>query len=169
MNHLSKEQIHELTLNYHTVSDFKKQEYKLYRRAVNKGWWAEVSKHLARREKPVFTIDDIMKISLQYDKLYDFIKNQHRYYQYARRKGWQTEVTKHMIQNRKWFGTVQEMNELTEVAKNYNTRDCFQRNHPNLYYAANKFGWLNIVCSHMSYQPEKNPYKKRNENTRHIL
>lgn len=157
MTNLSKEQIHELTLNYHTVVDFKKQEYKLYRRAVNKGWWNEISKHLARRVNPTFTIDDILKISLQYDKLYDFIKNQHRYYQYARRKGWFEEVTKHMIQNRKWYGTTEELQEITNIAKQYTTRDSFQRNHPNLYYAANKFGWLNLVCSHTPYHPEKKP------------
>lgn len=155
MKPLSKKDIYELTLKCQSITEFRKEYFRPYRRAIERGWWKDVSSHLSRKINEKRTINDVMKVALQYDKLCDFIKHQSKYYIYASRKGWLPEVTKHMIKNKRW--NLADFELVYNEAKKYKFRNDFQLNAPDYHYAARKFGWIDKVCEHMEYHYQKKP------------
>ena len=90
------------------------------------------------------------QIALQYSDKTDFRNCNLHFYSYICRRGWIDELCEHMTQRKKKNGYWTK-DKCKEEAKKYSNRTEFHTKSQAAYGAAFKKGWLDEICSHMSY------------------
>lgn len=102
------------------------------------------------------------QIALQYSDKTEFRNHNPHFYGYMCRRGWIDELCEHMTQRKKRNGYWTK-ERCKEEAIKYSRRTDFQKYDKPAYSAAFKKGWLDDICSHMSYL-EFEPSKWTKEN-----
>ena len=102
------------------------------------------------------------QIALQYSDKTEFRMNNSHFYYYICSRGWIEELCGHMTQCKKRNGYWTK-ERCKEKANKYSRRTDFQKFDKAAYSAAFKKGWLDDICSHMSYM-EFVPSKWTKEN-----
>lgn len=97
-----------------------------------------------------FTKEFCRKIALQYIDKTEFRNSNPHFYGYMCRRGWIDELCEHMTQRKKKNGYWTK-ERCWEKAKKYSRRTDFQKYDTAAYSKAFKKGWLDDICSHMSY------------------
>lgn len=90
------------------------------------------------------------QIASQYSDKTEFRNSNPHFYGYMCRRGWIDELCEHMTQRKKKNGYWTK-ERCKEEAKKYSNRTDFQNGNKSAYGAAFKRGWLDDICSHMSY------------------
>ena len=90
------------------------------------------------------------QIALQYSNKTEFRKSNPYFYGYMCSRGWIDELCEHMTQRKKKNGYWTK-ERCREMAKKYSRRTDFQKYDKAAYSKAFKSGWLDDICSHMSY------------------
>ena len=154
---LTKEQIQEITHNYTSKQDFKAKEPKIYNYIRNKGWLTELISHMQNAPRVNRSKQDCLNVAKNYTEYMDFLRMEPKYFTYAKRKGWLKDITSHM--NRKNLWTEERYEEVKQEALKYPNRHQFLKGSPKHYYAADRYGWMNDITSHMTYQTKTKKYE----------
>jgi hypothetical protein len=141
------EKITETALQFETRSTFRKSHPSAYERARRKTWLDRVCAHMVK--KIVITLDSAKVEADKYSTRSAFAKGSPGIYEKARQENWLDEVCNDMASKGRLHGYWNFEN-VHKEAKKYTFRSEFLRNARGAYNSANKQGWLNQVCSHMS-------------------
>ena len=90
------------------------------------------------------------EITSQYDDKKIFQNSNPTFYRYLIKRGWLDELCSHMINQKKKNGYWTK-ERCKEAAEKYKKRIDFQKGNRAAYSAAFKNGWLDEICTHMSY------------------
>lgn len=144
-----KENVQKEALKYKTKTEFGRTNGAggAYLSARRNDWLDEVCSHMKQKRKPngYYT----------YDKCKEIISNMvylselqgHSISKVMRKNGWWDELTKPLIVKRKTNWT---KDDVYKIAKKYNHKVDFINNDGAAYLIANRRGWLDEVCSHMT-------------------
>ena len=102
------------------------------------------------------------EIALLYNDKTLFRETNKYFYNYISKRGWIEELCSHMIQHKMKNGYWTK-ERCAEEASKYKKRIDFQKKCPSAYSSAFKNGWLDEICSHMSYNEYK-PIKWTKDN-----
>ena len=97
-----------------------------------------------------YTKEFCRQIALQYSDKTDFRTSNPHFYNYICSRGWIDELCKHMTQRKKRNGFWTK-ERCKEEAKKFCNRTEFHKKSSSAYDSAFKNGWLDEICSHMSY------------------
>ncbi len=97
-----------------------------------------------------YTKKQCIALVLQYDNKKTFRENCPQMYNYISKRGWIDEICAHMLQIKKKNGYWTK-ERCAQEAKKYSKRLEFRRKSPAAFGRAFKNGWLEDICSHMSY------------------
>ena len=89
--------------------------------------------------------------ALKYTTRNDFLKNSASAYRTAQREGWLEEVCEGLLYVQKPAGYWTK-SRCHSLSKKFQHRNDFYKNEPSAYRAAQRNGWLDDICSHMTYQ-----------------
>ena len=109
-----------------------------------------------------YTKRQCREIALLYNDKTVFRENNTYFYNYISKRGWIEELCAHMVQHKMKNGYWTK-ERCAEEASKYKKRKDFQENCPSAHSSAFKNGWLDEICSHMSYN-EYEPIKWTKEN-----
>ena len=142
---LTKEQIHEIALQYTLKQEFRTKHYSLFSRARYHKWWDEISSHMKRTPRTkTRTLVECQLVAKKYNKLIYFIKSEDvKYYIYAKRRNWLDEITQHMVKNFKW--TPDRKDEVIKEGEKYRNAHQFGIHSRKHYYAALTYGWMKEI------------------------
>jgi hypothetical protein len=139
----------ELASGYKTVKGFKRAHPAAYTVACRKGWWQQISEHMARAvEHGKWTLDTLALEAQKYSTRKEFEKKNAGAYGAARKKMLLNQVCAHMerLVNPVGYWT---KDRVKQEAKNYCTRVKFQKSSSAAYQKACKAGWIDEACTHM--------------------
>lgn len=89
-------------------------------------------------------------IASQYHDKKTFRESNPYFYRYLIKRGWLNELCSHMINQKKTNGYWTK-ERCKQAAKDFSKRIDFQKGNPAAHSAAFKNGWLDEICTHMSY------------------
>jgi len=94
----TKEKCKIICNKYTTLSDFRKNEPKVYDAISNKKWLNELCSHMIRKSKPngYWTKEKCLEESLKFNTKTEWIKTPHSSYSIAHRNGWIGYCSSHM-------------------------------------------------------------------------
>ena len=90
------------------------------------------------------------EITSQYDDKKIFQNSNPTFYRYLIKRGWLDELCSHMVNQKKKNGYWTK-ERCKEAAEKFNKRIDFQKGNRAAHSAAFKNGWLDEICTHMSY------------------
>lgn len=97
-----------------------------------------------------YTKEYCKEITSKYNDKNTFRNSEPHFYRYIIKRGWLDELCSHMI-NQKKKNNYWTKERCKEEALKFNKRIRFQKGNPAAHSAAFKNGWLDEICSHMSY------------------
>lgn len=109
-----------------------------------------------------YTKKQCREIALQYNDKTVFRETNKHFYNYICKRGWIEELCAHMIQHKMRNGYWTKDRCAKEALK-YKKRKDFKKKCPSAHSCAFKNGWLDEICSHMSYN-EYEPIKWTKDN-----
>ena len=108
--------------------------------------------------RKVYTEEELADKASRYTVLYDFRKKERKAYDAIRGRGLLDKLCGHMERKNTPVGVLTKEH-CHQVAQNYYTRKEFVKGSPKEYWAAQRHGWLDDICSHM--KPIGNKYWRR--------
>lgn len=138
-DYLSKEEAAEIEIN--TIIEY-----------ANNGWCILNKKSGGDLGSKIrkYTKQYCKEITSQYSDKRIFQNLNPYFYRYISKRGWLDELCSHMVNQKKKNGYWTKAR-CKEAAEKFNKRIDFQKGNPAAHSAAFKNGWLDEVCSHMSY------------------
>lgn len=138
-DYLSKEEAAEIEIN--TIIEY-----------ANNGWCILNKKSGGDLGSKIrkYTKQYCKEITSQYSDKRIFQKLNPYFYRYISKRGWLDELCSHMVNQKKKNGYWTKAR-CKEAAEKFNKRIDFQKGNPAAHSAAFKNGWLDEICSHMSY------------------
>jgi predicted GIY-YIG superfamily endonuclease len=145
----TKENCHQEVLKYKTRQDLQNKSF--YNAMRRNGWLEELTSHLpyvCRRN--YWTKERCHQEALKYNNRADFQKKSNSAYGASRKKGWLEFVCSHMTRQLQPNG-YWTYERCKKEALKYNTRKEFMASKNGAQSAAFRNGWLDDICSHMTY------------------
>lgn len=136
---LSKEEAAEIEVN--TIIEYAKNGWCI----LNKKSGGDLGSKIRK-----YTKQYCKEITSQYDDKKIFQDSNPTFYRYLIKRGWLDELCSHMVNQKKKNGYWTK-ERCKEAAEKYNKRIEFQKGNPAAHNAAFKNGWLDEICTHMSY------------------
>lgn len=138
-DYLSKEEAAEIEIN--TIIEY-----------ANNGWCILNKKSGGDLGSKIrkYTKQYCKEITSQYSDKRIFQNLNPYFYRYISKRGWLDELCSHMVNQKKKNGYWTKAR-CKEAAEKFNKRIDFQKGNPAAHSAAFKNGWIDEVCSHMSY------------------
>ena len=150
----------EIALRYNSISEFRNDNRGLSNFAQKKGWYDEIKKIYAERNKNVkplkikrmyysiklkreYTKDDVITSSLKYKHLTEWFRNDKQLYKLAKRINIFQEVTSHMIPKIKISKYNFEI--IKTLSIRFKNRSELQNKIPGAFKVAKKNNWLDIL------------------------
>lgn len=150
--------------NYSTRSEFAAKAKKYYEAAFLNKWLTDICSHMKNEptnDKVFWTKENCNTEALKYKTRKEFECGNGFAYHQAQQKGWLDIICSHMdIETKSEFWTKQRCK--IEAAK-YIKKSHFSLYSEMAYYVANKFGWLDDICSHMLGDDENRYLKLTDE------
>lgn len=109
-----------------------------------------------KETKNHWTKENCAKEASKYNRRVDFQKNSPGAYTMAHRNDWLDEICNHMKQIHKEKNWTKE--KCSKEALKYDSRNKFQKNSAGAYLKAQRKGWLNDICGHMTELKKPNGY-----------
>lgn len=137
---------------YLTKSDFVKSSGGAYAAASRNGWMDEISRHMLSDRVPRghWNIkENCHKAALECVTRSDFKKLHRGAYRSAEKNQWLDDICSHMKEIRK-PNNYWNRKRCSEEAKRYSSRAAFRKGSNGAFVAAEKKGWLDQICNHMS-------------------
>ena len=106
---------------------------------------------MKKKKKPIWTKERCREEALKYTTRKDFLNNSASAYRIAQRKGWLEEVCAGLLYVQKPVGYWTK-SRCHSLSKKFQHRNDFYKNDPTAYRTAQRHGWLDDICSHMTYQ-----------------
>ena len=138
-DYLSKEEAAEIEID--TIIEYAKNGWCI----LNKKSGGDLGSKIRK-----YTKQYCKEITSQYSDKRIFQNLNPYFYRYISKRGWLDELCSHMVNQKKKNGYWTKAR-CKEAAEKFNKRIDFQKGNPAAHSAAFKNGWLDEVCSHMSY------------------
>lgn len=138
-DYLSKEEAAEIEVN--TIIEYAKNGWCI----LNKKSGGDLGSKIRK-----YTKQYCKEITSQYDDKKIFQDSNPTFYRYLIKRGWLDELCSHMVNQKKKNGYWTK-ERCKEAAEKYNKRIDFQKGNPAAHNAAFRNGWLDEICTHMSY------------------
>ena len=138
-DYLSKEEAAEIEIN--TIIEYAKNGWCI----LNKKSGGDLGSKIRK-----YTKQYCKEITSQYSDKRIFQNLNPYFYRYISKRGWLDELCSHMVNQKKKNGYWTKA-KCKEAADKFSKRIDFQKGNPAAHSAAFKNGWLDEVCSHMSY------------------
>ena len=138
-DYLSKEEAAEIEVN--TIIEYAKNGWCI----LNKKSGGDLGSKIRK-----YTKQYCKEITSQYDDKKIFQDSNPTFYRYLIKRGWLDELCSHMVNQKKKNGYWTK-ERCKEAAEKYNKRIDFQKGDPAAHNAAFRNGWLDEICTHMSY------------------
>lgn len=153
----TKERCQEEASKYNSKVDFLRNSNVAYSSAHRRGWLNEICIHMSSFYKPVgfWTLEKCIDEAKKYKTRSEFKKNSAAY-RAAQKKNWLDDVCSHMTSVKKSDGYWTK-ERCHEEALMYQVRTNFAKG-STAYKAAQKNGWIDDICSHMTSIQKPNGY-----------
>ena len=157
MNYWNKETIQSEALKYKIRKDFQQYGKGSFHAAIRLGILGEVCSHMKTpKKKWKWTEEKILNAANKYKYISDFRNDYPGAYAAARKLNLEKELLGNLILKRKYNYWTKDT--VRAEAKLYTSRNKFQRNSRGAYWAANKLGIYDEVCSHMESKSKLKGY-----------
>jgi predicted GIY-YIG superfamily endonuclease len=151
----TKYEIHKLALHCKSRSEFRKRYRNAYHAAHRKGVMVEVCSHMSKITKykkhsdGYWTKEAVHAAAKKYSSRAEFIAEMNSAYQKALKQNWLKEVCSHMksAKHKSGFWTKERAFKKALMCK---TRIEFIKKQKLAYSAAQRHGWLDDICKHMT-------------------
>ena len=114
------------------------------------------AQYLDKKPMGYWTFERCREEALRYKIKQEFRKDSQAY-NAAQRNGWLDEICSHMDEARKPNG-YWTLERCRKEALNYKTKQEFRKDNTSAYLAANRKGWIDEICSHMTSPQKPNGY-----------
>jgi hypothetical protein len=153
----TREKCHEEALKYTSRNDLAKYSSGAYNSSLKNGWLSEICKHMNMGNQPrgFWTLKKCIEEAKKYNTRSEFKKNSAAY-SAARKNIWLDQVCSHMTSVKKSDGYWTK-ERCHEEALKYQVRTNFSKG-STAYKAAQRNGWIDDICSHMTSIQKPNGY-----------
>lgn len=138
-DYLSKEEAAQKEID--AIIEYAENGWKMLNKKSGGDLGSKIRKYTKKYCKDITSLYDDKKI---------FRETNPYFYRYLIKRGWLDELCSHMINQKKGNGYWTK-ERCREAAEYFNKRIDFQKGNPAAHSAAFKNGWLDEICTHMSY------------------
>jgi len=161
----TKNRVKQEALKYKTRSDFQKTSGSAYVKARAEKWLDEVCSHMLSpselRDKE-WDFDATVKEASKYKSNKDFMKGSPYAYRKAKKEGWLTKIRENFLVTKRAYKVKYTKDFVRQEAQKFTNRYDFNLMSPSAYRKAQKSGWLDDICSHMTDDVSVNSKHKPN-------
>ena len=133
---------------YKNRTSFCKGSCGAYTASLKHGWLDEICSHMeVRWQKKWDTKEKCAKEAIKYESKTEFQKHSPGVWKAANKNGWLDEICSHM--EFRWQRKWDTKEKCAKEAIKYKSKTEFQKHSPGAWKAANRYDWLDEICSHM--------------------